>query len=232
MRMSRFAGANGRYTPSCEKGVCARTGNRATSKLESDIFTLLDYILGPGKQDVHTYLSGNRPCRIDMLFPALGPQAVIVEYDGAHWHEGKEERDWSKSCEMQEGWYSHRDNLVVRIREQPLPLLDPLNVPVPPRAKAVLCVRVTVLHLLHSESRILGDRLPRVLDFLRSSSQPLARDEVLCGGCRRAASRVIPDELLVPTLRRERDGNASIEDTTASGGAPRRRRRNSRRAGL
>jgi hypothetical protein len=227
MRMSRFAGANGRYTPSCEKGVCALTGNRATSKLESEIFTLLDYVLGPGKQDVQACLLG-RACRIDILFPSLGARALIVEYDGAHWHKGKEEWDWRKSQAMQDGWHPHDHNVVVRIREQPLTPLGQLDVTVPARANALLCTRMTLLHLLHTELDVFGDRYPRVQEFLRVSSQPLARDEVRCNGCWDAAEYFIPGDLLVPTLRRRQGPQKPAENVTAESRRSRRNRRSRR----
>ncbi|MGW4682591.1 hypothetical protein ACWEOS_29355 [Micromonospora taraxaci] len=127
MRWSMFAGANGRYTPRCEDGVCALTGNRATSKLEADIFTLLDYVLGPGIQDFQVQL-GNRRRRIDMLFPLTGTSALVVEYDGAHWHLSREEADWEKSRARSAGWDQYRNNIVVRIREHPLDPLEYLDV--------------------------------------------------------------------------------------------------------
>lgn len=183
--------------------MCALTGNRATSKLEADIFTLLDYVLGPGIQDFQVQL-GNRRRRIDMLFPLTDTGALIVEYDGAHWHLSREEADWEKSRAMSAGWDQYRNNIVVRIREHPLDPLEYLDVCVPRRPSPLICTRLTLFHLLHAGPRLFDERVKRIVDFLGTSPRPLARDEVNCDDCWNEANYVLPPDLLVPTLRRQR----------------------------
>jgi hypothetical protein len=75
---TQWSGANGRYRPRCENGACAITGGRATSKLEGQIFTLLDHVVGPGEQDVHVRLHG-RAARLDMVFQPLPDLLLVVE---------------------------------------------------------------------------------------------------------------------------------------------------------
>jgi hypothetical protein len=53
---------------------------------------LLDYALGRGKGDWRFQVVG-RPVQIDMVFALPDDRALMVEYDGAHWDRGKEERD-------------------------------------------------------------------------------------------------------------------------------------------
>jgi hypothetical protein len=93
----------GRYQANCERGLCALTGSQATSKLQGEIFTLLDYVLGSGKCDVQTW-AGARQLRIDMVFALRDGWMLAVEYDGAYWHRGKEERDWHKARMIESRW--------------------------------------------------------------------------------------------------------------------------------
>jgi very-short-patch-repair endonuclease len=52
-----------------------------------------------------------------MMFEPIAGYRLAVEYNGAHWHEGKEASDWRK-CEKLVGSGFAID--VVRIREDPL----------------------------------------------------------------------------------------------------------------
>jgi hypothetical protein len=61
-------------------------------KIEGQKLTLLDYVLGRGKGDWRFQVFG-RPVQIDMVFTLPDDRALMVEYDGAHWDRGKEERD-------------------------------------------------------------------------------------------------------------------------------------------
>jgi hypothetical protein len=105
---------------------------------------------------------------------------------------------------MSAGWGQYRNNVVARIREQPLDHLDYLDVLVPPRPGPLICARLTLIHLLHTCYDVFGDREPRIFDFLRASPRPLARDEVRCDTCWNFAEDAIESDLLVPTLRRQR----------------------------
>lgn len=109
----RGSGTTGQYQASCEHGYCALTGRQTTSKLEGQIFTLLDYVLGPGKHDWRSQVCG-RWVQIDMVFTLPDDRALVVEYDGARWHRSKEERDWRKARMIEEGW-NGRKCVVVRM---------------------------------------------------------------------------------------------------------------------
>jgi very-short-patch-repair endonuclease len=126
----RGPGTTGQYLASCEHGYCALSGRQATSKLEGQIFTLLDYVLGPGKHDWRSQVCGRR-VQLDMVFTLPDDRALVVEYDGARWHRGKEERDGGKTRMIEEGWKG-RKCVVVRIREDPLMPLELPDVWVPP----------------------------------------------------------------------------------------------------
>lgn len=115
---TRWSGATGRYQARCEQGHCALTGDQATSKLQGQIFTLVDYAIGPGHQDQRFYI-GRRQTRLEMVFQMSGDRALVVEYDGAYWHQGHEERDFLEAPMVEQGW-QERGCVVVRIREDPL----------------------------------------------------------------------------------------------------------------
>jgi hypothetical protein len=184
---TRWAGASGRYQAICEQGHCALTGGEATSKHEGQIFALLSYVIGPGQHDVRVRI-GSRVIRIDMTFPLPSGRILALEYDGAYWHEGQEERDLRKTGMIQQsGQY-----LVIRIREYPLQPLTPLDVHVPPRADAAECVRLTLLHLTHQLGADVGQDAPRrVGDFLHASARPLKSGSIACKICRRIAQDCI-----------------------------------------
>jgi hypothetical protein len=193
-------GANGRYTATCEEGICILTGNVATSKLEGKIFTLLDYVLGDGVQG-YKGTSRGRSRSVDMLFPLDATKALIVEYDGAYWHRLHPESDAEKTDAMIEGIDQFVGNLVIRIREHPLPQLGPHDIYVPPRPDALLCVRATLLHLLHTGYPALGKQESRVLAYLRTSASPLAIDDLACPECRAIAQNELPHLLIFESHR-------------------------------
>jgi hypothetical protein len=179
----RWAGASGRYQAICEQGHCALTGGEATSKHEGQIFALLNYVIGPGQHDLRA-TTGSRVVRIDMTFPLPFRRTLAVEYDGAYWHQGQEERDLCKAdMILRAGRY-----FVVRSREDPLRPLTPLDVHVPPRADAAECVRLTLLQLAHELNTDVGqDALWRIGDFLHASAQPRESGRIACKICRRVA---------------------------------------------
>jgi hypothetical protein len=179
---TRWAGASGRYQAACEQGHCALTGGEASSKHEGQIFALLSYVIGPGQHDVRQDRIPGRSGRHGVS--PDGGRILAVEYDGAYWHRGREERDLRKTDMIQwSGQYR-----VVRIREFPLQPLTPLDLQVPPRADAAECVRLTLLHLVHALCPDLDqDGLRRIRDFLNASVQPLESGHIQCGICRQVA---------------------------------------------
>jgi len=64
-------GVTGRYQAKCGRGLCALAGDQATSKLQGDLFALLDYVIGGGAQDVRAG-TGTRTLRTDMVFRLPG----------------------------------------------------------------------------------------------------------------------------------------------------------------
>jgi hypothetical protein len=197
----RGSGTTGQYQASCEQGHCALTGRRATSKLEGQIFTLLDYVLGPGKYDWRSQVCGQR-LQIDMVFTLPDDRTLVVEYDGAHWHSGKEERDWRKARLMEEGWKGGKC-VVMRIRENPLMRLEFPDVWVPARANAVTCVQLVLLHLVHVMPADFDVPDGRVTGLLRAGRQPLARSKIECGECRHIATFYMPQNVLRPAVSRK-----------------------------
>jgi hypothetical protein len=61
------SGVTGRYQLRCGHGLCALTGDQASSKLQGSLFALLDYVVGGGRQDVSVVLGG-QAVRLDMVF--------------------------------------------------------------------------------------------------------------------------------------------------------------------
>jgi hypothetical protein len=153
---TRWSGATGRYQAVCEQGHCALTGGRATSKREGQIFTLLDYVVGSGKQDVRIYMHG-RAWRLDMVFQPPHRRPLVVEYDGAYWHRSRERADWRKARMVEDHW-SLGNCVVLRIREDPLNPLAPHDVWVSSRSTAIGSVHVVLLHLMHTA--------PECLDYV------------------------------------------------------------------
>lgn len=78
-------GVMGRYQVKCGQGLCALTGEHATSKLEGALFALLHYVIGGGRQDVRVPIGG-REARLDIVFDLPGARTLVVEYDGEYWH--------------------------------------------------------------------------------------------------------------------------------------------------
>lgn len=176
------------------KVICALTGDKATSKIQGEIFTLLDYVIGPGHRDRRAFTL--RSVRLDMVFTIPSGRALVVEYDGACWHRDQEERDFHKARDVEEAW-RHRGCIVVRIREDPLTPLYPLDVQVPPRSDALTCARLVLLHLLHEMPDEMDERYGEgeVGSFLRSSRRPLPREDVRCEICKYVASERLSAEV-------------------------------------
>jgi hypothetical protein len=179
---TRWAGASGRYQAACEQGHCALTGGAATLKHEGQVFALLSYVIGPGEHDLRVS-TGTRPSRLDMAFPLLGPRSLGIEDDGAYWHLGQEERDLRKTIMIEDtGLY-----YVLRIREEPLQPLTPLDVQVPARADPATCAQLTLLHLSIYLMELGDNGRQRIRDFLSARAQLPAFPDIRCGMCHRVA---------------------------------------------
>ncbi|MFC3963121.1 zinc-ribbon domain-containing protein [Nocardia jiangsuensis] len=59
---------------------------------------------------------------VDIAVPRPDEQTLVIEYDGAYWHDGKEDVDMAKSRDLLAGGYR-----LVRLREHPLPPLTITN---------------------------------------------------------------------------------------------------------
>jgi hypothetical protein len=177
---TRWAGAAGRYQASCEQGYCALIGGQATSKLEGQIFTLLNYVLGHGELDMQTSVEGKQ-LRIDMVFTLNPDEILAIEYDSAYWHRGQEKRDKRKTQLIEAKWWNCKC-FVVRIRERPLTPLRSCDVQIPARADAGTCAQLVLLHLAHLPGYPydFGGKLE---DFLRASPRLLTPSEIRCLEC-------------------------------------------------
>lgn len=124
-----------------------------------------------------------------MVFGLSAGGKLVVEYDGAYWHRGREEQDFLKARRV-ETWYGPRC-IVVRVREYPLEatgdgVFCSPDVQVPARVDAGTCAQLVLLHLVHVMPFAFMDyeTEERMLGFLRSAARPLEYGSVLCGTCR------------------------------------------------
>jgi hypothetical protein len=159
--------------------------------MQGSLFALLNYVIGGGREDVQVSL-GTRLARLDTVFGRADGGKLVVEYDGAYWHRGREEQDFLKARRVM-SWYGP-GCVMVRVREHPLEAtrdgdyVSP-DVQVPARVDAGTCARLVLLHLIHVRAFFLTDwkAEDRILDFLRSAAEPLERGNVLCETCREVA---------------------------------------------
>lgn len=159
--------------------------------MEGEIFTILNYVLGPGQQRVTLSVAGER-MDIDMILgDGSRSPLVIVEYDSAYFHYDKEDRDLRKSVILSRWWHPAH-SVVMRIREEPLDRLRRSDVRVPARADAATCARLVLLHLQHLAP---FDYSAGYELMMRSYSAllaglPLEREQVACRDCRRVEAAV------------------------------------------
>ncbi|MFW0789687.1 hypothetical protein [Gordonia sp. CPCC 205333] len=196
----RMSSARGRYIRGDRCDNCLG-GEPRTSKLESDVFAILGFVLGPGEQDVR--LPSDARMHLDMRFQLPHGLMYGFEYDGAYWHAGKEDADTRKAYRVLN---DHLADVVIRIREQPLAALAREDVVVPHGASASTIASATLLHLCH-----LGlldhptDR--RVETMLGALGEHLSGDEVLCDDCWALYARlpdVVSGEDLAHDIRQRR----------------------------
>jgi hypothetical protein len=143
---------------------------------------VLDSVFGSGKYDY--VVQGRSGLRSDMAFLIDGQLTLVIEYDGAHWHIGRELQDRRKA-EIISGPWESGSREVVRIREDPLRPLRANDVWVPRRADAYTCSRLVLQHVAH---RFFGSTFGyeirlRIEHFLAAASTPLTRDQVPCRQC-------------------------------------------------
>jgi hypothetical protein len=154
-----------------------------TSNQEREIFANLKRVFGGGKYDY--VILGRGGLRSDMAFIIDDQLTLVIEYDGAHWHNGYEPRDRRK-VELISGRPWELSSLqVVRIREDPLRPLSANDVWVPARADADTCSRLALQHVAH---RFFGEALRyktrnRIEHALAAESAPLTHDQVPCKEC-------------------------------------------------
>ena len=100
---------------------------------------------------------------------AIEPLNVIVEYDGSYWHRNKQERDTSKTQQMEEaGW------TVIRVREEPLESIHPndifIDVNTTPKEITDLVLKKIV--------EVTGKKIPKLKEYL-ASDERWKEDEAL-----------------------------------------------------
>ncbi|MFC0429175.1 hypothetical protein [Kutzneria buriramensis] len=121
-----------------------------------------------------------------MAFRFWDQLIVVIEYDGAYWHEGREDGDRGKSEAIASlvgpAGEAHE---VVRVREQPLSPLSDNDIAVPKRADAKTCARLVLLHLAHLFfAQPSGhDVLARIDLFLQSYANPGKDEDIWCRRC-------------------------------------------------
>ncbi|MFF1263857.1 zinc-ribbon domain-containing protein [Streptomyces sp. NPDC058321] len=124
---------------------CPRCRKRTSvSRQETELFAELQHVLTGGEQQYPLRTPQSR-FRLDMLFPAEGNRAVVVEFDGSYWHRDADERDRLKA----EAVERHRPAwTVVRVREEPLQLTRQGDVSVPQLADPFTSASIVLEHLM------------------------------------------------------------------------------------
>ncbi|WP_405056062.1 hypothetical protein OG474_25360 [Kribbella sp. NBC_01505] len=174
----RSSSSRGRYRAGCGLAGCSSGSDPRSSKLEAEIFNLLDFMIGGGAQDVRFPWDGR--LRIDMLFELPSRFRLAVEYDGAYWHQGKESSDIAKAERLVDSGFVHA---VVRLRESPLPTLSSLDVAVPPNASSRTVAQLALLHMLHTFTGPLAYREYEIRAFLETAPEPPPRSAIVCRRC-------------------------------------------------
>jgi hypothetical protein len=203
----------GRYHTRCPAGACLNEATPGTSKIENELFTQLNFVLGQGEQGYA--VQGIHQLKSDMAFKLDFEHVLVVEYDGAYWHQGREKYDLQKAEHITGPWpggYHH----VIRVREDPLRPLRRADVWIPRGTDPHTCARLVLQHAAHAFFGYYGAQhiRSRIEHFLIGTATPLQRRQVPCPDCwhltralRRAGrSFVLPSEHadLTLSLRRRR----------------------------
>jgi hypothetical protein len=106
--------------------------------------------------DAHKVRFAGRLRDVDILLEEVG---VVVEFDGAYWHENKAEKDLIKTQQMEEaGW------IVIRVRERPLESIHKHDVMVETLAPAKTVAGAVSQKIVD----ICGVDIPRLEEYLAS----------------------------------------------------------------
>ncbi|WP_307864364.1 DUF559 domain-containing protein [Arthrobacter sp. PvP023] len=145
-------------------------------------------------------LGHNRPHTVDVLIKSL---RIVIEFDGSYSHKGHEQRDLSKTERLREAGYR-----VVRIREEPLALLDPLyDVSIEQiRVPEVKSMTDKVLRRMTH----LGWVSPDVISPYLASREPQAAERA-----KKIYDSLAPSERFVPLSVKARRSQESAEGSTA-----------------
>lgn len=118
-----------------------------------------------------------------MLFEAVTGFRLGIEYDGAYWHEGRDQRDAWKTERLLDSRFVHD---VLRIRERPLRLLGPLDLSVPRAATGQEIATNVLAHLSHTVAHHFGGDVQERIHFnLYRPGRMLDPSKVACRKCRR-----------------------------------------------
>lgn len=171
-----ISSARGRYRAYCD---CSPEGAPRDSKIQAAVFQLLSFVLGGGKHNVP--FPDDRRMEVDMVFELSADFRLAIEYDGAYWHAGKELADARKAYRLVESGFVRK---VVRLREEPLELIDYDDVPLAKGSQPSEIVQLVLLHLSHAGWRIVpSDLLLNIEAFLRSSAARLQAGRIACPEC-------------------------------------------------
>lgn len=176
MTRSYRSSTRGRYH-SNDCPICYGDEPRS-SKLESDVFTLIEFVLGTGERGVA--VPTDRRMVLDMRFRGRGGLPIGIEYDGAYWHAAKEDADLRKTHRLLS---SGTAAVVVRIREAPLHPLSYEDVRVATGAPPAVIAIATLLHLIHIEAVDTGVEA-RVAAALSATGVSLHQHRIYCRKCR------------------------------------------------
>lgn len=122
--------------------------------------------------------------RLDMVFQLSPSFRLGIEYDGAFWHQGREEADYRKGEHLR---YVGEVDAMMRLREEPLDLLDGLDVVVPRGSSGQVCAQLALLHIGHclwEELEFPG--LRSIWSFLEGCLEPLEEKQIGCPRCRKS----------------------------------------------
>ncbi|UGT44011.1 hypothetical protein LTV02_11760 [Nocardia yamanashiensis] len=152
------------------------------SVAEGSIYAILNFVLGTGTRNYR--VAGRYELRADMMFMIGNREGhpLVVEYDGAFWHRDREETDTRKICETRS--LSERHD-IIRLRQQPLPRLQPADISFPRKADAMTCARLALLHITHRPKYFAPEDaiVRRIHRFLSFGAIPLQDDWITCDAC-------------------------------------------------
>ncbi len=176
MRGHWSGSARGRYFRGDSCPACVGDQPRS-SRLETQIFDLLNFVLGGGEQDLKLPSDGRM--HLDMRFRTAGGDTIGLEYDGAYWHAGNEAADQRKAHRVVADGIA---DLVVRIREDPLAALSPYDVVIRHKESAPTVVIATLLHLVHM-AVVDAQTAHRISAILVASSTAPSIESITCDEC-------------------------------------------------